>query len=204
MTPRRPASTSRGRYPASTRRRSPAAEAVTMNRPMRPARNAEVTGAMVAACIRRWDSMAVNWRAPSTSETGPGLSTVTAMAKPMNTAGTPTSSTHRTRLRRYSRTPARSTATSRAVTDAVPAADGVIDLVAASGATTRAAAARWGAGAMIGAIGGARMATTPLVEDADAGGRDVGRVVAVRRATARATRPNAQSSDQPTSPRGPA
>src|SRR3546814_4585336 len=70
-----------------------------MNRPMRPARNAEVTGAMVAACIRRWDSMAVNWRAPSTSDTGPGSSTVTAMAKPMKTAGTPTSRTHRNRLR---------------------------------------------------------------------------------------------------------
>src|SRR3546814_10990905 len=113
-----------------------------MNRPMRPARNAEVTGAMVAACIRRWDSMAVNWRAPSTSDTGPGSSTVTAMAKPMKTAGTPTSRTHRTRLRRYSRIPALSTATTRAVTDAVPAAEGVIELATARGATQGAPAER--------------------------------------------------------------
>src|SRR3546814_9804562 len=62
------------------------------------------------------------------------------MAKPMKTAGTPTSRTHRTRLRRYSRIPALSTATTRAVTDAVPAAEGVIDLATASGATTGATA----------------------------------------------------------------
>src|SRR3546814_16074688 len=68
------------------------------------------------------------------------------MAKPMKTAGTPTSRTHRTRLRRYSRIPALSTATTRAVTDAVPAPGGVIDLAPASGATTGAPAGRRGAG----------------------------------------------------------
>src|SRR3546814_13992713 len=82
------------------------------------------------------------------------------MAKPMKTAGTPTSRTHRTRLRRYSRIPALSTATTRAVTDAVPAAEGVIDLATASGATTGATAGRRGAGT----IADAGSATRQLVD----------------------------------------
>src|SRR3546814_3933038 len=91
-----------------------------------------------------------------------------------------------TRLRRYSRIPALSTATTRAVTDAVPAAEGVIDLATASGATTGATAGRRGAGT----IADAGTATRQLVEGADAAGSGrAGRVVAIRRATARATRP---------------
>src|SRR3546814_15920900 len=89
------------------------------------------------------------------------------MAKPMKTAGTPTSRTHRTRLRRYSRIPALSTATTRAVTDAVPAAEGVIDLATASGAPTGATAGRRGAGT----IADAGTGTRKLVEGRDAAGR---------------------------------
>ena len=123
------------------------------------------------------------------------------MAMPMNTAGTTTSSAHRTRLRRCSRIPARNTAISRerAGTRRVV---GAARIAATGRAVAGSTGERNGVAAFIrSGVAGASVLVDPAD---DVRGAGAGLVVVARRTMARLVRPDAQSSDQPTSPRGPA
>ena len=124
------------------------------------------------------------------------------MAMPMKTAGTPTSSVHRTRLRRCSRIAARNTAVTREWTEV-----GRVALVLGVVATDR-----MGAGAIWETEGGMTVWASRLVTGTglmavsapEARGAGAGRIMTANRTTASVDRPAAQMNDHPTSPRGPA
>lgn len=156
--------------------------------------------------MRRSEIDVVNVRPCSTRTMGPGTSTVWMMAMTMNTAGTATSSTHRTRLRRCSRIPARSTAVMRAAL-LVPVgrrrvatfSDAFCD--ATSGAVPIGHGASEGRGVLRSAAA-AEAGTRATTGTGACRGR-AGRFVATRRPTAEAERPTAHAIDQPTSATGP-